>query len=180
MIEYLIRTNREERKTHLLRVETPSEVAGLIYTDFSLNPGDRDILLEDVVNPLSNKAIAQVKLYQNGNIISVHSKRKELSAFTNSGEYKENGIIIPYKKMIRDTLLSRPEYKSLNEMGVTHAYFLGDKSNLSQVFCFEKDGNTSGVIHTKERNNNIALQGITLALAQKIENQDFIFEFIKK
>jgi len=180
MAQYLIRTNREEKKTYVLRVDNPTEIIGLIYTDFNLALKNRDISLEDVVNPLLNKQIVQIHLYQNGNIISINSRKKELSSFTEIGEYKEDGLVIPYRKMTKDILLSKSEYKSLEEMGITHAYFLGEKSMLSQVFCFEKDGNLSGIVHTKEMDFDAALRGLTLSLAQRIEDQEFIFEFMKQ
>lgn len=180
MAQYLIKTDKDEKKTHILRIGNPIESAGLIYTDFNLVPENRDIATEDIVNLLSNKTIAHIHLYKNGNVISVNSRRKELSAYTERGEYKEDGIIIPYRRIAKDVLVSRPEYKTLEEMGVIHAYFLGGRSALSQVFCFEKDGNLSGVVNTKERDDVAALKGLTLTLAQKIEDQEFIFEFMKK
>lgn len=180
MAQYLVRTNKDEKKTYILRVETPAEIAGIIYTDFNLSLGNRDISTEDIVNSLSNELIARVQLYQQGNIIAVKSKRKELSAYTQNGEYKEEGIIISHRKMAKEVLLSRPEYKPLEEMGLTHAYFLGDKSSLSHVFCFEKDADISGVIHAREADDNSALKGLALVLAQRIEDQEFIFEFMKK
>lgn len=180
MTQYLVRTDKNEKKTHILRVGTSAEVAGMIYTDFNLGLGNRDISTEDIVNPLSNKSIARVQLYQYGNIIAVNSKKKELSAYTQNGEYKEEGIIIPYRKITKDVLLSKQEYKTLKEMGLTHAYFLGDKSSLSQVFCFEKDADISGVIHARESDDVSALKGLALVLAQRIEDQEFVFEFIKK
>lgn len=180
MAQYLVRTDKNEKKTHLLRVGTPAKVAGILYTDFNLQLGNRDITSEDIVNPLSNKSIARVELYQHGNVVSVRSKRKELSAYTQDEEYKEAGIIIPYRKMSKDVLLSRPEYIALEEMGLTHAYFLGDRSSLSQVFCFAKNSDISGVIYSRESDDTSALKGLSLVLAQRIEDQEFIFEFIKK
>ncbi len=180
MAQYLVRTNKDEKKTYLLRAGTPAEIAGIVYTDFNLCLGTRDISAEDIVNPLSNKSIATVELYQHGTIVAIRSKGRELSAYTQSGEYKEGGIIIPYRKICKDVLLSRPEYKALEEMGVTHAYFLGDGSSLSQVFCFKKDSDISGVIHARESDDNSALKGLSLVLAQKIEDQEFIFKFMKK
>ena len=180
MTQYLIRTNKEEKKTYVLKVDKPAENIGLIYTDFNLVSGKRDIILEDLVNPSSNKAIAQIHLYRNGNIVSVNSRKKELSAFTEKGEFKEDGMIIPYQKTPKNILLSNPEYKKLEAMGIIHAYFLGDASALSHVFCFEKGGNLSGIIYEKRADDAAALKGLSLVLAQRIENQDFIFEFIKK
>lgn len=180
MAQYLVRTNKDDKKTHILRVGNPAEIAGVIYTDFKLSLGIRDVSAEDVVNPLSNNTIAKVYLYEDENIVSVRSKGKELSAYTQDGEYKEGRIVIPYRKMARDVLLSRQEYKALKGMGVTHAYFLGGLSSLSQVFCFEKQADISGVIHTREADDTSALKGLSLVLAQRIENQEFIFEFMKE
>lgn len=180
MAQYLIRTDKDEKKTYLLRVRTPVEIAGILYTDFNLELGNRDITSEDIVNPQSNKEIARVELYQHGNVVAVRSKRKELSAYTQDGKYKEGGIIIPYRKMTKNVLLSRPEYQRLEEIGLTHAYFLGDTSALSHVFCFEKDSDISGVIHSRESDDDSALRGVSLVLAQRIKNQEFIFEFMKK
>ena len=56
MAQYLVRTNKDEKKTYILRVGTPAEIAGVIYSDFNLNLGNRDISTEDIVNPLSNKS----------------------------------------------------------------------------------------------------------------------------
>ena len=180
MAQYLVRTNKDEKKTYILRVGTPAEIAGVIYSDFNLNLGNRDISTEDIVNPLSNESIARVELNQHGNIVAVKFKRKDLSAYTQNGEYREEGIIIPHRKIARDVLLSRPEYKALEEMGLTHAYFLGDSSSLSQVFCFEKDADISGVVYVRESDDISALKGLALVIAQRIEQQDFIFEFMRK
>ena len=76
--------------------------------------------------------------------------------------------------------MSRPEYKALEGTGLAHAYFLGDSSSLSQVFCFEKDADISGVIYAREPDDISALKGLALVIAQKIEEQDFIFEFMRK
>ncbi len=180
MSEYLIKTNKDEKKTHILRVGTPTEIVGMIYTDFNLGLGNRYISKEDIVNPSSNKSIAEVQLYPHGNIVSIKSKGKDISTYTQDGEYKEEGIVLPYRKIVKDVLLSRPEYKKLKDLGVTHAYFLSDKSALSQVFCFEKDADISGVIYARETDDVSALKGLALVLAQRIENQEFVFEFMKK
>jgi len=82
--------------------------------------------------------------------------------------------------MAKDVLLSRQEYKALEEMGLTHAYFLGYESSLSQVFCFEKDTDISGVIHAREADDVSILKRLALVLAQRIEDQEFVFEFMKK
>ena len=179
MTQYLVRTNSEQRKTHILRVGDPAETIGIIYTDFNLKPDNRDISEEDIIDPSRKNTIAKIQLYKNGNIISIRQKKEEFSSYTQDGEYMENRITIPLRKMPKDILLSREEFRALEEMGLTHAYFLGNQFNLSQVFCFEKEGDISGIIHTKEPDDTSALMGVTLTLAQRIEDQKFVFEFIK-
>jgi len=183
MTEYLIRTDKEEKKTYVFRIETTPKNIGLVYTDFNLNPGIRDITLDDVVNPDNNQPLAKIRLYQNGNVLSVNSKKKELSALSLQGDYKEEGIIIPHRKLTKSILLSKQEYKALEEMGVASAYFIGDKSPIAQVFCFEKEGDISGVVYTRNPADNepsTALKGLTLVLAERIENQDYLFEFLRE
>ena len=180
MAEYLIRTDKEERKTHIIRVVRPAEIAGLIYTDFKLQSGNRDINLEDVVNPASNTRIAQVHLYEKGNIISVTARGRELCAVTLGEEYREEGVIIPCRMLPKEVLLAGQHYQELAGLGVTHAYFLGNNSAISQVFCFERDGNISGVVHTKEQDDTSALKGLALTLLKRIKTQEFIFEFMRR
>ena len=180
MIEYVIKTDKKDKRTHILRAGTQTTRLGMIYTDFNLSPETREILTEEIIDPRTNKAIADIRLYNHGNIISVNSKRKELSAMTQFDEYKEDGIIVPYRRLTKAVLLSKEEYKTLEEIGITHAYFLGEKSPISQVFCFERDGDISGVVYSRDSNDTNALKGLTLVLAQRIEEQDFIFEFIRK
>jgi hypothetical protein len=180
MTEYIVKTDKQDKKTHILKIGNPVARLGMIYTDFTLLPKIRDISKEEIINPDNNDEIGKIRLYLGGNIISVNSKRKELSALMDNGEYREEGIIIPYRKLTRQFIISKEEYKGLEKFGITHAYFLGEKSSLSKIFCFEKDGDFSGVIYSKESNDENALRGLTLALAQQIENQDFVFEFMKK
>lgn len=180
MNQYLARTDKEKKKTYILKVGNTQELEGVIYTDFNLRLGNRDISAEDITNPKTNKMIAQVELYKEGNIVSITSKRKELSAYTQNGDYKEDGIIIPYKRVAKDVLLSRTEYRQLKEMGLTHAYILGDTSPISQIFCFEKDSDICGIIYAGKDDNMSALKGLSLVLAQRIEDQEFLFEFMKK
>ena len=180
MIEYIIKTDKKDKKTHILRAGTPTTRLGMIYTDFNLSPETREILTEEIIDPKTDKAIADIRLYNNGNIISINSRRKELSAMTQFGEYKESGVIVPYRRLTKAVLLSKEEYKALEEMGITHAYFLGEKSSVSQVFCFEREGDISGVVYSKDSNDNNTLKGLALVLAQRIEEQDFIFEFMRK
>ena len=91
-------------------------------------------------------------------------------------------------------------------MGISHAYFLGDKSSLSSVFCFERGKDLSGVVYSKDSETNTgqksndfspvspnpkqtfegfgdiqtALKGLALVLAQRIGEQEYIFEFMRK
>jgi hypothetical protein len=180
MTEYIIKTDKEDKKTHILRAENPAVRLGMIYTDFTILPETREIFTEEIVDPRTNKAIANLEVYNKENILSVNSKREELSAITRDGEYREKGVIIPYSKLAKASLLLKKEYRPLKEMGVTHAYFLGEKSSLLQVFCFEKDGDLSGVVYSRDANDTSALKGLALVLAQRIEEQDFIFEFMRK
>jgi len=180
MEQYIIRTSEKEKKTQIMRVGTPVEIVGTIYTDFNLHLGNRGITEEDIVGPLSNRSIGKIELYQNKNIIAIKSKKKEISAYTLEGEYKEEEIIIPYRKISKESLLAKPEYLALEEMGLTHAYFLGELSSLSQVFCFEKGSDLSGIVYAKESDDISALKGLSLVLAKRIENQKFIFEFMKR
>ena len=179
MRDYLIRTDRETKKTHIVRLGTPNESVGMIYTDFNFYQGMRDIALEDVVD-LQNIKIARVKLFGDKDLIDVRNKQGELSAFSRDHEYTENGVIIPYRKLSKTQLLERPEYTVLEEMGITHAYFLAEKSDLSQVLCYEREGELSGVVTAKKDSDLVALKGLSLVLAQKIEDQDYIFEFVRK
>jgi hypothetical protein len=179
MRDYLIRTEREGKKTHIVRLGSPNENVGMIYTDFNFYQGVRDLSIEDVVNS-KNKRIARVSLFGDRDLISVGNKQGELSAFSRDQEYTENGVVIPYRKLTRTQLLERPEYEALEDLGVTHAYFLAEKSDLSQVLCYEKDGEISGVVSAKKDSDLVALKGLSLVLAQKIEDQDYIFEFVRK
>jgi len=180
MVEYIIKTDKKDKKTHILRAGTPTVRLGIVYTDFNLSPETREISTEEIIDPKTNKAIAEIRLFNNGNVISINSKREELSAVTQFGEYKEGGVIVPYRRLTKAVLLSRPEYKSLEEMGITHAYFLGESSPISQVFYFERKGDISGVVYSKDSSDNNALKGLALVLAQRIEDQEFIFEFMRK
>ncbi|MEI7719044.1 MAG: hypothetical protein WCI72_04200 [archaeon] len=180
MAQFLIRTSSEEKKTHLVRVGNPAERRGIIYTDFKFALGIRDVSQEEVIDPVTNKAIGNVRLYKNDKILGVYSHNKEIATFTSQGEYTENGIVIPYKKMTQEVLLARPEYKFLEQMGITHAYFLGDGSSLSQVFCFQKGEDISAIVDSKDTEYDSALKGLLLAITKRIEDQDFIFEFMKK
>ena len=152
---------------------------GLIYTDFSVYHGTRDILREDIVDPKTNRPIGSVTLYRKDNAISVCSGKKEVSALTQKGKYKEDGKVVPYRKLTRQVLLAKEEYRSLEDMGITHAYFLGKKSSLDHVFCLRKGKDLAGIIEAEDSDVN-ALKGLTLVLAQRVEDQDYIFDFMRK
>jgi len=55
-----------------------------------------------------------------------------------------------------------------------------EESDISRVLCYEKNRMLSGVITTRQSDDLSALKGISLVLAQKIENQDYLFEFMKE
>ncbi len=186
MTQYLIRT--EDDGTHILKLGENPKRLGFIYTDYYLQPDSRDISLEDILDPKKRKVIAQARLYDKKDYLSIMRKKRwgrmdPVASFNRKGEYQENGKVIPFRKVLRKALLKKEEYKGLEEMGVTHAYFVEHPSPLTQVFCFERDGKVSGTVHTRESSEDdlvIALKGFTLVMAQTIENQDYIRAFMKE
>src|SRR3989344_4400928 len=104
MTQYIIRTDREERKTHILRLDSRKdreekdkvERIGLIYTDFILREGMRDISAEDVVNPINKKVLARVNLLKGSKLISL-GKFRELASIDECGVYTERGKAVPYR-----------------------------------------------------------------------------------
>lgn len=185
MTIYLIRTNRllQEAYTHILRLDgDKKKKLGLIYSDFSIitNPG-KDISREDIVEPKTKKTIGRIELYQDNSAIKVFFGKKEMSSLSIENEYKEDGILIPCKKLSKARLLAKEEFRHLEELGVTCAYFLDEKSNISRVFCFERNKDLSGLVYTKEIEDNDtspAFKGLALVLEQRIINQEYIFEFL--
>lgn len=142
MIKYLIRTDADEKRTHILQTGNHGARLGVIYTDFLAYEGMRDIMDEEIIEHKTKKPIARIKVNNLRDVVSVTSSKmfghKEISGFSKKGEYRENGIIIPCKKVAKAVLLANPEYKKLEDMGISHAYFLDtdDKSALLSVFCF--------------------------------------------
>ena len=180
MSRYLIRTDKGERKTQIVRMENPLEKVGLIYTDFLLKPKGRDITKEDIVDPETNQPLGQVRLYGKNNLIVVRFEGKDIATLDRKGVYKENGEELPFRKYDAQNLLSE-KYAKLREMGLDHAYSLGKKSQLSHIFCFEKDNSLASIVFDRNgsRGIGIALNGLALSLAKRLENQDYVFEFLK-
>ena len=180
MNRYLIRTNSEEKKTQIVRLGNPMERLGMIYTDFLIRPENRDITKEDIVNPSTNKPIGQVKLYGRENLIAVRVNGKDIASFNRDGRYFERGKIIPFVRYGKKDLSSE-KYAKLMNMGIDHAYSLGKDSTLSHIFCFERNGGLASIVFGKKETVEIddALKGLALSLAKRIENQDYVFEFLK-
>ena len=182
MTEYLIRTSHAEKKTYLIKNDAKDfKYMGIIYTDFLLNPGTRDISLEDIADPKTNKTLAQLQLGKTDRI-TVYSKGKEIAAYAKNDEYRENGTIITYTRTPKSLIISRQEYKHLEEMGLTHVFYFQGESSLGHVLCFEKDKNLAGLVYAKEREDELsqALRGLVLVLASRIESQEYILEFLRK
>ncbi len=184
MTQYIIRTNALDKKIFIFQAaeanQTPQKI-GVIYTDFLLNPDIRDISSEEIIEAQTNKIVGNIKLFDEEKAIRIlNKKKKEISAITSEGAYSEAGKEIHYDKLINAQLLSRPEYSHLEKMGVTQAYFLNENSVLQDVFCFEKGRDISGVVNTRKENIDFCLAGLTLVLGERIINQDYIFEFMKK
>ena len=188
MTQYIIRTDREERKTHILRLDSRKdreekdkvERIGLIYTDFILREGMRDISTEDVVNPINKKVLARVNLLKGSKLISV-GKFRELASIDESGNYTERGKAVPYRKVSRESLLAMQGYENLEGREfLTHAYFTSENSSLSQVLCFEKEGNLASIVESKNDGIVFPLISLPLVFYQRISDQDFIFKFMGK
>jgi len=180
MNRYLIRTDKDERKTLIVRMGNPLERVGLIYTDFLLRQGNRDITREDIVNPETSKPIGQVRLYRKDNLIVVRFDGKDIAILDRNGTYNEDGEEVPFRRYDARNLTSE-KYQRLREMGLDHAYSLGQKSQLSHIFCFEKDNSLASLVFSRDGNEGTqtALTGVALSLARRIENQDYVYEFLK-
>lgn len=181
MEKYLVKTDKDEKKTQIVRLSDHPERIGLVYTDFLIRPEVRDITSEEIVDPLTNKIIGQIRILRKKNLIVVKANGKEIAALSREGFYREDGLNVSFKKY-NEKNLSSEKYAQLHSLGLNHAYSLGKKSQLSHLFCFERNGNLASLVYSKdgaEEGLNIALKSLTLALAQRIENQDYIFEFLK-
>ena len=169
MNRYLIRTDREENKTQILKLGNPVERIGLIYTDFILRPGTRDITKEEIVDPETSKSIGQVRLYRKDDLIVVRFGGKDVVVIDREGTYTENGEKIPFRRYdVKD--LTSERYSKLIEMGLDHAYSLGDKSQLSHIFCFGKDNSLASVVFGRSgsEGTEVALKGLGLSLSKRI------------
>jgi len=179
MERYLIKTDREEKKTHIFSVGNGTERIGLVYTDFLVREGMRDITNEEIVGP-DNRPIGSVELHRKNNLVSVRSGGKVVAAVEMDGAYREDGDKMKMKEYGLPSLDSE-RYAKLREMGLTHAYGLEKKSALSHLFCFERDGNLASTIMGKGEEGCVdgAFKGMALAIKKRIEDQEFVFEFIK-
>jgi len=185
MTEYIIRTNNKQAKTYIVKTVKNDKpvLLGLIYTDFLVTPQSRDIFSEEIINPANQKVIGRVKLYKDEKIISVNSKGvfgSELSSLSQDEVYNEFGKPISTNKISSQIILAKPEFKHLSDAQLTHVYEFDKKSILESIYCFEKGNDLSAVINARDDNFDSALVGLTLALAQRIENQDYLFEFKRK
>lgn len=180
MSRYLIKTDQNERKTQIVKIGHPLERIGIVYTDFLLRLENRDITKEDIVDPETNKPIGQVRLYRKDNLIVVRFEGKDIATLSRQGVYNENGEEVPFRGY--DTKdLSLEKYTKLREMGLHHAYSLGKKSQLSHIFCFERDNSLASIVISRDGNEGtrVALTGLALSLAKRVGNQDYIFEFLR-
>lgn len=192
---YLIRTDKIERKTYIIsignsekkddeisRVENPKRI-GLIYSDFLLYPDSKDLLSEEIIDSVSEKPIARLNVYEGNYAIrlTLAKKNRELASLDKNWIYRENGSEIPMKKIPKTILLKKSGYEKLENSGLLHAYILGEKSSLEKVFCYEKDGDVSGVVYTKGNDIGLdtPLKGLALVLAKRIEEQEFIFGLLR-
>lgn len=179
MGKYKVRTDRDEKKTYIVDTENEGN-AYLIYTDFVLRPKFRDISKEDIVTENWKKRVGKIILRNGDDTFTINKKRRELCGIDQDLQYRELGNPITYKRQIRDVLLSRPEYENMDDDGLSHAYFFEDASELSSVFCYEKDGNVSGLINTKNEDRDSMLKGLPFVLLKRIDDQEYLFDFMKK
>ncbi|MBI5065600.1 hypothetical protein HZA97_05170 [Candidatus Woesearchaeota archaeon] len=185
MSKYIIRTDGEEKKTHIYAAESGKEL-GVVYTDFTTSREQRDIRLEDILNPKTNKKIGRIELFVKDEIAVV--RRKKLIDFSKKGiaslkkdeTYKEEGKEVEVVRLPAAVLLRNEKYKQFDKMGLTHAYFL-DGSPIEQVFCFLMDGNVSGIVYTKETGSdvNTALKALPLVLQDRLMQQEYVFELFR-
>ena len=149
-----------------------------MYADFILKANSRDIKREDIIDMDTNKPIGQIRLFNRDGIISVRFRSKEVASIDREETYKENGNKIKIQRYDSDVLTSE-KYDGLREMGLDHAYSLGKKSNIAYVYCFEREENLAGVVIGRDDESEEApFKGLALTLAKRIENQDFINEFL--
>lgn len=184
MTQYIIRTDSQEKKTFILTAKPLSQKLAVIYSDFLLHPDSRDISYEEIISSASKKVMGNIRLFENEKAIQILNKngRSEIASVGNDGEYHESKKLIAYRRLSKAVLLSNPEYASLGAMGITHAYFMDSKSSssLQNIFCFERGSDISGVINSKSDSLDSCLAGLSLVLAERIINQDFIFRFMRK
>ncbi|MEA3229461.1 MAG: hypothetical protein U9P44_00975 [archaeon] len=180
MTEYLIRTDRKEKQTYIVKLGDSNKMIGLIYTDFVLYSGCRSIFIEDIVDSGSNEKIAEIKLYDNGNIFSVYLEEKKFSSIDLAEVYKDETDVISYEKHDKAQLLEKQGCLGLEDMGISHAYFF--EGDMTQVFCFEKSGDVAGIVTMKYEgtdSDRVMLKALPLIMAERIRKQDYLFRFLK-
>ena len=182
MKQYLIRTNSNDKKTHIIELgKEKKEKIGLIYADFNLHYKGRDVSREDIVDPKTNSLIGRISLYEKDNIISIKEKgiwKSNLSEFSRNSEYRENGKKINYNRLEKTILLKKEEYKDLEEWGLKYGYFLSG-SSISQILCFEKENELSGIVYADDKDKKAFLKGLVLVFSDRIESHDYVFEFMR-
>lgn len=179
MNRYLIRTDKNERKTRIVSLGNPSKMIGLVYTDFLLRLGGKEITKEEVVNPETDKPIGQIVLHRKNDLVVVEYGGKEIAALSKTGDYREGGQKMPIKTYSADDL-PQEKYANMRAMGLKYAYSLSEKSRISHAFCFERGNNLAGIVFGRDgEERSEALKGLALILAKRIESQDYVFEFLK-
>ena len=127
MAKYLIRIDGKERKTHVIGLGDSSKRLGLVYTDFLLRPENRDITSEDIIDPLTDKLIGEIRLNWRGNLIAIRSNEKNICTINGKGEYREENKRVAFRRYEKTDLMSE-KYERLRSMGLDYAYSLGEKS----------------------------------------------------
>lgn len=179
MTDYMLRTDANEKKTTIVRLGDTPQTVGMIYTDFLLQPSSRDISLEDVIGQ-KRKVIARIRLFTEEDIlISVESMgiiKKRLGAINGTKQYIERGKLVPYRRLSREAL--RSTYPGGEEIGITHGYELDPSSQYTRIICCSRESNLAGIIQTRNQGASF-LPAIPLVLLDRIESQDYVFEFIR-
>lgn len=180
MEKFLIRTNKNEKRTYIAKAGNLVKLIALTYTDFKPRLGiSKDITDEEIINPENKKPLAHIQLYQDNDLITIRQKRENLFSIKDNGTYEENGKKIAIRKVNRAMLPKEECYTKMASLGLTHAYFI-DNSPLSIVYCFEREGDISGIVYSKDSSIESVLGGLALVLAKRIEDNELIFKFMKK
>ncbi len=172
-MSYLMKATNNE--THLVKLE-PLEPLAYAATDFLVRSDSPISLVQKIKNTQNDKQVAEVRLYDKATI-EIFKGRKQVSSFDGK-DYHEHGKLVSLKEVKRPWLLSNG-YEDYQDEGITHGYFLPQSSNLERVICFEKEGELSAIIESKKDEIDAVLIGLTLALYSRIEQQEYVFGFLK-